>query len=82
MAGRRAVCINPATDLTADLAFQRNATRRSLVGPFHAHQLGRQRDGHFNGNARPTHGLGQFARMKIHAIAGATGAAAFADRQT
>lgn len=80
MAGGWAVFVDTADHPAADLPLQRNATWRSLVGTFHAHQLRRQRYRHRYGNTRATKGLGQFGRVKIDPVAGTARTAAFADR--
>ena len=83
-AGRVATLVSDPTstheDLTAAARQARNATWRSLVGTFHAHQLRRQRYRHRYGNTRATKGLGQFGRVKIDPVAGTARTAAFADR--
>ena len=80
VAGRRPMFVNSAADLTADLTCQRNTARRSVVGTFHAHKLGRERYRHFDGNTNAIRRPGQFRWMEIHPVAGAAGTAVFADR--
>lgn len=73
--------VDTATYLATDLAVQGDAAGRGVIGTFHAHQFGGEWDCHIERNTCTTHGFGYFRRMKIHSEAGATGAAAFADRQ-
>lgn len=80
MTGRWAIWVNAATDLAADLSLQGDTTRRGVIGAFHAHELRGQRYRHLSRHASPTDRLGKLRRMKIHAVAGTTGAAMFADR--
>ena len=66
--------VDRAANLAPDLAIQRHATRRSLIGAAHAYQRRGQRNRHRRRNARNI-GRGQIGTMKIDAEGGTTGAA-------
>ena len=73
--------VDTATDLATDLAVQSNATRRGIVGAFHAHQFGREWNRHCHRHPCTVSRFSQLAGMKINTKTGTTSAAAFTDRQ-
>ena len=63
--------IDCASHIPPQLAFQRDATRRSGIGPAHAHDPRRHRHSEF-GRDPGTFAIKQFRAMKIHAESRAT----------